>query len=78
MNVTRKSPMNTQPNIPDPDGFYAALVAAHDNLNEHQSAELNASLVFLLANQCGQQAILLDCIAAARANLKITSRKTTP
>ena len=70
--------MNTQPNIPDPDGFYAALVAAHENLSEYQSAELNASLVFVLANQCGQHAILLDCIAAARANLKINSWKTTP
>lgn len=78
MNLTRQSPMNTQPNIPDPDGFYAALLAAHDNLSEDQSAELNASLVFLLANQCGQQAILLDCIAAARANLNNTSQKTTP
>lgn len=70
--------MNTQPNIPDPDGFYAALVAAHENLNDQQSVELNASLVFLLANQCGQQAVLLDCIAAARANLKNSIEKTKP
>lgn len=62
--------MNTQPNIPDPDGFYAALLAAHEGLSEPQSAELNASLVFLLANQCGQQQVLLDCITQARASLK--------
>ncbi|MGH8682571.1 MAG: DUF2783 domain-containing protein [Burkholderiales bacterium] len=58
--------MNTNPNIPDPDGFYAALVRAHEGLSEAQSAELNARLVFLLANQLGDQAVLLDCVAEAR------------
>ena len=58
--------MNTQPAIPDPDGFYAALVAAHEGLTEAQSAQLNACLVFLLANQCAQQQVLLDCVAEAR------------
>lgn len=57
--------MQTNPNIPDPDGFYAALVQAHEGLTDAQSAELNARLVFLLANQIGDQGILLDCIAAA-------------
>ena len=58
--------MNTQPAIPDPDGFYAALVAAHEGLTEAQSTQLNACLVFLLANQCPQQQVLLDCVAEAR------------
>lgn len=58
--------MNTNPNIPDPDGFYAALVHAHEGLTAEQSAELNARLVFLLANQVGDQQVLLDCVAAAR------------
>jgi|APFre7841882724_1041349.scaffolds.fasta_scaffold91207_2 hypothetical protein len=57
--------MRTDPNIPDPDGFYAALVAAHEGLTEAQSAELNARLVFLLANQVGDQAVLGACIDAA-------------
>ena len=56
--------MTTDPNIPDPDGFYAALVAAHEGLTEAQSAELNARLVFLLANQVGN--VPPDCVAAAR------------
>lgn len=59
--------MNTEPHIPDPDGFYAALVQAHEGLSEAASADLNARLVLLLANQCGQQQVLLDCVAAARA-----------
>lgn len=57
--------MKIDPNIPDADGFYAALVAAHEGLTEAQSAELNARLVFLLANQVGDQAVLLDCLDAA-------------
>jgi hypothetical protein len=58
--------MRTDPNIPDPDTFYAALVHAHEGLSEAQSAEFNARLVFLLANQLGDQAALLECIAEAR------------
>ena len=57
--------MNTEPRIPDPDGFYAALLTAHEGLSECQSADLNARLVLLLANQCGDQAVLLACIRAA-------------
>lgn len=58
--------MITEPHIPDPDGFYAAWVSAQEGLTEAQSADFNARLVLLLANQCGDQAVLLDCIAAAR------------
>lgn len=58
--------MNTAPNIPDPDGFYQALIAAHEGLTEPQSAELNARLVLLLANQIGDQEALRACIEAAR------------
>jgi hypothetical protein len=35
-------------------------------LSEAQSAELNARLVFLLANQVGDRQVLADCVAAAR------------
>jgi len=60
--------MKTEPNIPDPDGFYAAWIAAHESLTDVQSADFNARLVLLLANQCGDQAVLLACIAAAAAS----------
>ncbi|MDH6167339.1 hypothetical protein M2282_002488 [Variovorax boronicumulans] len=62
--------MNTEPRIPDPDGFYAALLAAHEGLDEARSADLNARLVLLLANQCGDQAALLACIDAASEDLR--------
>jgi len=58
--------MRTDSNIPDPDGFYAALIAAHEGLTDSQSAELNAKLVFLLANQLGDQKTLIECVEAAR------------
>jgi len=57
--------MKTEPNIPDPDGFYAAWIAAHEGLSDAQSAEFNARLVLLLANQCGDQGVLLSCVRAA-------------
>jgi len=58
--------MITEPHIPDADGFYAAWVEAHEDLDDAQSADLNARLVLLLANQCGDQSVLLQCISAAR------------
>ncbi|MBT2300904.1 DUF2783 domain-containing protein [Variovorax paradoxus] len=58
--------MITDPHIPDPDGFYAEWLAAHEGLSDAQSADLNARLVLLLANQCGDQGVLLECIKAAR------------
>ncbi len=60
--------MKTDPNIPDPDGFHAAWIDAHEGLPDAESADLDARLVLLLANQIGDQRILLDCIAAARAS----------
>lgn len=61
--------MISAPNIPDPDGFYEALVNAHEALSESDSAALNARLVLLLANQIGDQKILLACVEASRKNL---------
>lgn len=58
--------MITEPHIPDPDGFYAAWLDAHEGLGAAQSNDLNARLVLLLANQLQDQAVLLQCVAAAR------------
>ena len=59
--------MKTDPNIADPDGFYEAWLGAHEGLSDAESADLDARLVLLLANQVGEMKVLLDCIAAARA-----------
>lgn len=51
----------TTPNIPDPDGFYADLIALHEGLDEADSHALNARLVLILANHVGDR----DTLAAA-------------
>jgi hypothetical protein len=53
-------------NIELPDDFYAALVDAHEGLTEQESFELNARIMFLLANQIGDGATLLKCVEIAR------------
>lgn len=55
------------PNLEQPDEFYATLIEAHAGLSSEQSAALNARLVLLLANQIGDLATLREAIAAARA-----------
>ena len=58
--------LNTSSNIPDPDGFYADLLAAHEDLSDEESAALNARLILLLANHIGDRDVLTAAIAAAR------------
>ncbi|MCE9659719.1 MAG: DUF2783 domain-containing protein [Burkholderiales bacterium] len=60
--------MKTTANIPDPDGFYEAWVAAHEGLSDEESSDLDTRLVLLLANQVGDQQVLLACLAEALAS----------
>lgn len=57
--------LNTAPNIPDPDGFYAELLNAHDGLSDDDSIALNARLILILANHIGDRAVLTEALAAA-------------
>ena len=57
--------LNTQPNIPDPDGFYDELLAAHAGLTKDQSDALNARLILILANHVGDRATLTAALKAA-------------
>lgn len=59
--------MKTEPNIPDPDGFYETLLAATEGLSERESEAFLLRLVLLLANQVGEQQVLTEAIATARA-----------
>ncbi|WP_428649357.1 DUF2783 domain-containing protein [Roseibium sp.] len=59
------SSLNTKPNLPDADGFYAELIGAHEGLDAAQSAALNARLVLLLANHIGDRAVLKSALGAA-------------
>ncbi|MFV3130866.1 DUF2783 domain-containing protein [Niveispirillum sp. KHB5.9] len=68
--------MRTTPNIPDPDAFYEALLDTHAGLPAADSHALNARLVLLLANQVGDQDVLLSCLETARDTA--TQRRNDP
>lgn len=55
------------PNLPDPDGFYAELLHAHDGLTEAESADFNARLILILCNHIGDRATLRAALDAARS-----------
>jgi hypothetical protein len=55
-----------EPNIADPDGFYARLLEAHEGLESGQVHALNARLVLLLANHIGDEEVLKQALEAAK------------
>ena len=57
--------LKTEPNLPDPDSFYAALIALHDGRDEAESHALNARLVLILANHIGDRQVLAEAMALA-------------
>ncbi|MEO8347089.1 MAG: DUF2783 domain-containing protein [Betaproteobacteria bacterium] len=61
--------LNTELNLAAPDDFYAALLDMHRDLNETQSALVNAKLLLLLANHIGDDAVLRAAMAAARMDV---------
>ncbi|MEQ8653551.1 MAG: DUF2783 domain-containing protein [Kiloniellales bacterium] len=60
----------TDPNLPDPDGFYAELLKLHEGREEAESAGINARLILILANHIGDRSILTQAFAAAGASSK--------
>jgi len=68
--------MKTDANIPDADGFYEAWLDALQGLDRDQAAVVSARLVFLLANQVGDQKVLLECVAAAREGVATRSPRS--
>ena len=58
--------MRTDPNMSDADAFYAAVIAANEGLSEAESLGFTLRLCLLLANQIGDQSVLMDAVAAAR------------
>ncbi|MBT0959061.1 DUF2783 domain-containing protein [Alphaproteobacteria bacterium KMM 3653] len=60
------SQLQTAPNFEKADDFYAALLAAHEGLDEAQMHALNARLILVLANHIGDQAVLEAAITVAK------------
>ena len=61
-------PLNHNPNIADPDGFYQELIESQRELSDEQADMLSAKLVLILANHVGDREVLREAIALARAN----------
>lgn len=70
-------PLNLKPNFAEPgkryfrpfspgDDFYEALIAMHRDLNDEQSALVNARLILLLSNHIGDLNVLREAMRLAR------------
>jgi hypothetical protein len=66
------SALVTESRFADPDRAYRALIEAHRGLSDEQSDALNSSLVLILANHIGDQAVLQEALALARQSLDQT------
>ncbi len=54
------------PNLRDPDAAYAALLAAHKDLDEAESNALNARLVLILMNHLSDGPEFAEALRLAR------------
>ena len=57
--------LTTSPNIQDPDGFYAELLALHEGRDKAESDAINARLILVLANHIGDREVLREAFATA-------------
>jgi hypothetical protein len=64
--------MRLDPNMADPDAFYAALAATGEGLTEDATLDLLLRLVLLLANQVGDAGVLEACLAEAARPVRTT------
>ena len=58
--------LSTSSNFAKPDDAFRAIVEAHRGLSDAQSADLDATLVLILANHIGDIAVLHEAIALAK------------
>ncbi len=70
-------PLQRQPNIPEPDWFYAELIEAQRELSEEQADMMLAKLVLILCNHVGERALLSEAIALARSNTLAATHPST-
>ncbi len=55
----------TQPNIENPDGFYAELLELHGENDKKTSDSINAQLILIMANHIGDRDVLRQALALA-------------
>ncbi|MEZ5776899.1 MAG: DUF2783 domain-containing protein [Paracoccaceae bacterium] len=59
------SKLNLDPNLADPDGFYAELLERHASIDKAEADALNARLILILANHIGDRKVLRAALDAA-------------
>jgi anthranilate phosphoribosyltransferase len=64
--MTEPAILAREARLADPDAAYRMLAEAHRDLDERDSAALNARLVLILANQIGDLPVLREAVALAR------------
>jgi hypothetical protein len=57
--------IETQSLLKDPDAFYARLINLHEKLDQDRSNRLNASIILMMANQIGDDALLQEILDIA-------------
>ena len=67
--------LSTRSNFPKPDDAFRAVVEAHRGLSDEQSANLDATLVLILANHIGDLDVLREAIALARRGMVDASQQ---
>jgi hypothetical protein len=56
------------PNLGNPDAFYARLIAVNEKANEEQVLEFFMKLSLILANQIGDASVVQACVEEAAKN----------
>jgi len=58
--------LRTDPQILDPDDFYARLIDLHQGLSSDESNSLNCKLILLMANHIGEREVLEEVLDVVR------------
>jgi hypothetical protein len=65
--------LSTSSNFVKPDDALRAVVEAHRGLSESESADLDATLVLILANHIGDIGVLREAITLAQRRVRDTA-----
>jgi len=58
-------PLNLEPNLIDPDGFYEELIACQRDLSDDEAELFQARLLLVLANHVGDRQVLSEAMRVA-------------
>ena len=67
--------LSTSSNFAKPDDAFRAIVEAHRGLSDEQSADLDATLVLILANHIGDLDVLCEAIVLAKRRMADASQQ---